>query len=79
MRAGPRRSGRSRRSAGSQPATDMRPQQERVEHQPGRVRALGQRAQRADEQQELPQRRLLLLRGEPLGGLEHRGAGGVAG
>ena len=56
-----------------------RPQQERVEHQARRVRPVGERAQRADDQQEEPQRRLLLLRRQPVGGLEHRGAGGVAG
>ena len=42
------------------------------------MRALGERAQAADEQQEQPHRGLALLGGEPLGGLEHRGAGGVA-
>ena len=51
-----------------------RPQQERVEHQAGRVGLLGQRPQRPDDQQEQPQRGLLLLRGQPVGGLEHRGA-----
>ena len=39
-----------------------RAQQEGVEHQAGRVGAVGQRAHRADDQQEEPQRRLLLLR-----------------
>src|SRR3954453_10462620 len=54
-----------------------RPQQERVEHQAGRVGLFGQRPQRADDEQEQSQRRLLLLGREPVGGLEHRSPGGV--
>ena len=44
-----------------------------------RLQRLAERAEAADEQQELADRGFLLDRRQPLGGLEHRGAGGVPG
>ncbi len=56
----------------------QRAQEVGVEDLLGRVLASGHRAEAADEQEELLDRGLLLLGDEPLGGLEHHGAGGVA-
>ena len=49
-----------------------------VEHLQGLAVGCAEGAQAADEQQELLQRRLLLLGDQAFGGLEHGGAGGVA-
>src|SRR5215470_11133026 len=56
-----------------------RAQQEGVENEAGRVLGVAEGAQPADQEQQLAQRGLLLHRGEPLGRLQHRHAGGVAG
>src|SRR6478752_3558510 len=54
-------------------------QQEGVQDEVRRVFGACEGAQPADEQQVLLDRGLALVVGEPLGGLQHRGAGGVAG
>src|SRR5689334_16327385 len=55
-----------------------RAQQEGIENEAGSVLGVAKGAQPADQEQQLAQRGLLLHRGEPLGRLQHRHAGGVA-
>ena len=60
------------RSAGAQPANDIARSRYASSTRPAGVLAVGQRPQRAERQQEQPQRRLLLLGRQPLGGLGDR-------
>ena len=65
--------------AGAQPGVGHRAQEEGVEHQRRVALAVGERPDRADDQQVHPQCGLALLGDQPVRGLQHRAAGGVAG